>query len=145
MANSVLSPANRLFRAEQAKRAADSKDRAKRRIVIAGQAFSVDEEDLSVTQVDENERPSPSARVEPTTVHDEVDDVVAELGCKEESAVYRRLSGGPKRAPPLGLLHKQDSLASVTSSCSVESDWSDEEIEELEKIFDHIQVFDLIT
>jgi hypothetical protein len=28
----------------------------------------------------------------------------------------------------------------VTSSCSVESDWSDEEIEELEKIFGHIQV-----
>jgi hypothetical protein len=26
------------------------------------------------------------------------------------------------------------------SSCSVESDWSDEEIEELEKMFGHIQV-----
>ena len=31
-------------------------------------------------------------------------------------------------------------MASVTSSCSVESDWSDEEIEELEKMFGHIQV-----
>jgi len=31
-------------------------------------------------------------------------------------------------------------MASVTSSCSVESDWSDEEVEELEKIFGHIQV-----
>ena len=53
-ANSVLSPANRLFRAEQAKRAADSrncKDKNKRRIVLGGQAFSVDDDDLSVVQV----------------------------------------------------------------------------------------------
>ena len=60
VANSVLSPANRQYRAEQAKRAADAKDRQKRRIVIGGQAFSVDDDDLSVTQVevDENDRPS---------------------------------------------------------------------------------------
>ena len=53
-ANSVLSPANRLFRAEQAKRAADArncKDKNKRRIVLGGQAFSLDDDDLSVLQV----------------------------------------------------------------------------------------------
>jgi hypothetical protein len=32
---------------------------------------------------------------------------VAELGNVEDHAIYRRLSGGPKRAPPLGMLHKQ--------------------------------------
>jgi hypothetical protein len=37
----------------------------------------------------------------------EENDIVPELGKSEESAVYRRLSGGPKRAPPLGMLHKQ--------------------------------------
>ena len=36
-------------------------------------------------------------------------------------------------------LSKRDSSMSVMSSCSVESDWSDEELEELEKMFGSIQ------
>jgi hypothetical protein len=50
-ANSVLSPANRQFRAEQAKRAEKSGDKNRRKIILAGQAFSIDDEDLSVIQV----------------------------------------------------------------------------------------------
>ena len=110
-AASVLSPANRQFRAEQAKRAFDArncKDKNKRRIVLGGQAFSVDDDDLSVFQVDDN--------VEKVLQHIDVvereeDDVVPELGNNEDHAVYRRLSGGPKRAPPLGMLHKQVSIS----------------------------------
>ena len=43
----------------------------------------------------------------------EENDVVPELGSNEDHAVYRRLSGGPKRAPPLGMLHKQVSFLTV--------------------------------
>ena len=37
------------------------------------------------------------------------------------------------------LLRKRDSSLSVASSCSVDSDWSDEELDELERILDDIQ------
>jgi hypothetical protein len=40
------------------------------------------------------------------------------------------------KKPKLG---KRDSTISLLSSCSVESDWSDEELEELEKMFGTIQ------
>jgi len=112
-AASVLSPANRQFRAEQAKRAADArncKDKNKRRIVLGGQAFSVDDDDLSVFQVDDNVE---KVRQQVDVVEREEDDVVPELGNNEDHAVYRRLSGGPKRAPPLGMLHKQVSISST--------------------------------
>ena len=36
--------------------------------------------------------------------------------------------------PPGRRLSKRDSSMSILSSCSVESDWSDEELEELEKV-----------
>ena len=36
--------------------------------------------------------------------------------------------------PPSRRLSKRDSSMSILSSCSVESDWSDEELEELEKV-----------
>ena len=36
--------------------------------------------------------------------------------------------------PPNRRLSKRDSSMSILSSCSVESDWSDEELEELEKV-----------
>ena len=39
----------------------------------------------------------------------------------------------------IGKLSKRDSEMSMISSCSVESDWSDEELEELEKMFGNIQ------
>lgn len=90
----------------------------------------MDDEDLSVTQVDK----TPPSR---DALELEARDVVPELG--DEKSIYRRLSGGPKRAPPLSMLHKQDSMASVTSSCSIESDWSDEEKEKLIRAFDDIQ------
>ncbi len=89
----------------------------------------MDDEDLSVTQVDKLPPPKDPLELEER-------DVVPELG--EDKSIYRRLSGGPKRAPPLSMLHKQDSMASVTSSCSVESDWSDEEKEQLIRAFDDI-------
>ncbi len=44
----------------------------------------------------------------------------------------------PKNPPPAPLC-KRDSSISMISSCSVESDWSDDEIDELEKIFGNIQ------
>ena len=42
-----------------------------------------------------------------------------------------------KRSVPS--LTKRDSTMSINSSCSVDSDWSDEELEELEKILEDIQ------
>ena len=44
----------------------------------------------------------------------------------------RRLSYPPQ-------LNKRDSSTSITSECSVDSDWSDEDLEEMEKIFGDIQ------
>jgi hypothetical protein len=59
-------------------------------------------------QVDENDRQNVGVDVnDRQDVEKEEDDVVAELGNVEGHAIYRRLSGGPKRAPPLGMLHKQ--------------------------------------
>jgi hypothetical protein len=53
-AQSVLSPANRQFMAEQAMRA-DRQERTKKKLVIGGETFSIDEDDLSV--LDEEEKP----------------------------------------------------------------------------------------
>ena len=44
----------------------------------------------------------------------------------------RRLSYPPQ-------LNKRDSSNSITSECSMDSDWSDEDLEEMEKIFGDIQ------
>jgi hypothetical protein len=118
-AASVLSPANRQFRADQAKRAADArncKDKNKRRIVLGGQAFSVDDDDLSVFQVDDNVEKGRNQHAVDVLEREE-DDVVPELGANEDHAVYRRLSGGPKRAPPLGMLHKQVSIFNIHFLC----------------------------
>ena len=45
----------------------------------------------------------------------------------------------PSNIKPPRRLSKRDSSMSILSSCSVESDWSDEELEELEKMFGSIQ------
>ena len=45
--HSVLSPANREYMAEQARRA-DRNERQKKKLVIGGKTFSIDEDDLSV-------------------------------------------------------------------------------------------------
>lgn len=132
-AHSVLSPANRQFMADQAERADRlAMERAKKRLVLGGQTFSVDEDDLSV--VDEeleydaelNKVDTSNKIMEP--VLDPVDEL-AELrdpGAAAASRKHRRS------------LTKRDSTMSMNSSCSVDSDWSDEELEELEKMFGDI-------
>lgn len=105
---SVLSPANREYMAEQARKA-DKSEKQKKKLVIAGKTFSIDEDDLSV--VDEVAE-TPAAIAPPTT---------------------------SISAPADKKLSKRDSAMSVLSSCSVESDWSDDELEELEKMFGNIQ------
>ena len=53
MVNSVLSPANREFMDEQARRADRRKlEQRRKRLVIGGKTFSVDEDDLSVLDED---------------------------------------------------------------------------------------------
>ena len=101
--HSVLSPANRQYMAEQSRRADRlAHERNKKKLVIGGKTFSIDEDDLSVVADDEPKILPPAAAV-------------------------------PKPAK----LHKRDSSMSMVSSCSIESDWSDEELEELEKMLQH--------
>ena len=108
--HSVLSPANREYMDEQ-KRRADrlATARIKKKLVLGNKTFSIDEDDLSVV---------------------------------DEKPVFKPV---PEGLPPIddlrqiGKLSKRDSEMSMISSCSVESDWSDEELEELEKMFGSIQ------
>ena len=108
--HSVLSPANREYMDEQ-KRRADrlASARIKKKLVLGNKTFSIDEDDLSVV---------------------------------DEKPVFKPV---PEGLPPIddlrqiGKLSKRDSEMSMISSCSVESDWSDEELEELEKMFGSIQ------
>lgn len=105
---SVLSPANREYMAEQARRADRSaNERIKKKLVIGGKTFSIDEDDLSVVDEDVEKKELP-----PVNLPD---------------------------SKPKKKLSKRDSSMSILSSCSVESDWSDEELEELEKMFGSIQ------
>lgn len=108
---SVLSPANREYMAEQARRADRSAhEKQKKKLVIGGKTFSIDEDDLSVV------------------------DEVAEVPTAPPTT-----TAPPAMLPADKKLSKRDSAMSVLSSCSVESDWSDDELEELEKMFGNIQ------
>ena len=83
-----------------------------RKIILGGETFKVNE-DLNVIEEEENESES----------------VIS--GPAPSKPIF------PRRRPPS--LSKRDSTLSINSSCSVDSDWSDEELEELERILDDIQ------
>eukprot|EP00094_Tigriopus_californicus_P009871 TCALIF_09518-PA protein Name:"Protein of unknown function" AED:0.06 eAED:0.06 QI:947/0.4/0.5/1/1/1/6/0/681 len=113
MAHSVLSPANRQFIEDQQEKS--EKPPEDRTLVIGNNTFRVDE-DLKVIE-EEDEIPEDDAM------------------CRKSDVSGVELRSWPK----LGLLTKRDSTLSIQSSCSVDSDWSDEEMEEIEKQLEDIQ------
>lgn len=118
-AHSVLSPANRQFMDHQEAEA--ERPTEDRKIILGGETFKVNE-DLKVIEEEE----------------DETDSVISAAAAGMNNSLSAAKSIFPRRRPPS--LSKRDSTLSIHSSCSVDSDWSDEELEELERILDDIQV-----
>ena len=116
VAHSVLSPANRKFMEAQREKAEQKEE--ERKIILGGETFKVNE-DLNVI-----------AEVEEEGLDDDLNEEV------RLRAQQMPLKISPASHP---ILTKRDSSMSLASSCSVDSDWSDEELEELERILDDIQ------
>lgn len=153
-AHSVLShPANRKYMADQqmASKRSQLEGSAKRRkrLVLGSQTLTVDEDDPSI-MMEENSSPTNPRRDPEAPVRGSSFGSKALIG-KIMKAAERKVSNcssegscsSSKRTRKLSFpphpLSKRESNMSLTSSCSIDSDWSDEELEEVERMFGAIQ------
>ncbi len=125
---SVLSPANRRFIETQAAEA--ERPQEDRKIILGGETFKVNEDLKVITEEDEESAVGAA------------DEVSSSVG---SGVVIRKRSSRPpplslsRRPPSLSNIPKRESTMSINSSCSVDSEWSDDELEELERILGDIQ------
>ena len=125
-AKSVLShPANRKYMQEQKADEEKAKRKSQKRLVLGSRTYTVDDDDLTKLV----KAPPEVSKASPTSSADEVR---LRKVSKSSSRRSRQMSYPPR-------VSKRDSTMSMTSTCSVDSDWSDEELEEFEKIFGDIQ------
>ncbi len=133
----MLSPANRRFLEKQNLNEGGEQSR---RVTIGAETFRVGD-DLKVIEEEAEEEDAASVKANSSTNTKQQSQLEEQTSLSLTNANKQRPS--TPRGRRISMLKRTDSSASIQSTCSVDSDWSDEdgELEELERMLDDIQVF----